>query len=187
MQDNLRWTRLVDHANTTGLVLCFGTMTFIWLRQPDQVRAAAREAIALAEEMTLPLWHAWGRTQLGWALSQGDAAAGIPEMEAGIEEAARIGARRFEPFHLGLLADAQIRAAEHAGARVSLARAFDGLALGHHRAFAAELHRMRAAALRQTEGACSPAAMADLHRAIALAREQEATSLELRPPATWPC
>ena len=94
MQANLRWTRQVDHANTTGLVLCFGTMTFIWLRQPDQVLAAAREAIAFAEEMTLPLWHAWGRTQLGWALSQSDAAGGIPEMEAGIEEAVLVVGRR---------------------------------------------------------------------------------------------
>ena len=55
MQDNLRWTRPVDHANTTGLVLCFGTMTYIWLRRPDRVLAAAREAIALAEEMTSAL------------------------------------------------------------------------------------------------------------------------------------
>ena len=63
-------SREVDHANTTGLVLCFGTMTHIWLRQPDRVEAAAREALRLAEEMTLPLWHAWASIHLGWALSQ---------------------------------------------------------------------------------------------------------------------
>jgi class 3 adenylate cyclase/tetratricopeptide (TPR) repeat protein len=42
IEDNLQWIREVDHANTTGLVLCFGTMTHIWLRQPDRVEAAAR-------------------------------------------------------------------------------------------------------------------------------------------------
>ena len=77
IQENLRWIREVNHANTTGNVLCFGTMTNIWLRQPEQVASAAREAISLAEEMTLPLWHAWGRIHLGWALSQQGAAAGL--------------------------------------------------------------------------------------------------------------
>ena len=180
MRENLRWTRQFDHANTTGLVLCFGTMTYIWLRQPDQVLTAAREAIALAEEMTLPLWHAWGRIQLGWALSQGDAAAGLVEMAAGIEEARSIGAGRFEPFHLGLLADAHLRAGRPADAQAVLSRAFEGQALAHHRAFAADLHRIRGAAWRQLEGSNCPAAEADLHQAIALARDQEAPALELR-------
>ena len=180
MVENLRWTRQVDHANTTGLVLCFGTMTYIWLRQPDRVLAAAREAIALAEEMTLPLWHAWGRIQLGWALSQGDATEGLADMEAGIEEARHIGAGRFEPFHLGLLADAYLRSGRYPEAQTSLARAFEGLALGHHRAFAADLHRIRAAACLHTEWGKGAAAESDLRRAIDLARDQEAPALELR-------
>ncbi|MFO1050150.1 MAG: AAA family ATPase [Geminicoccaceae bacterium] len=180
MQENLHWTRQVDHANTTGLVLCFGTMTFVWLREADRVMGAAREAITLADEMALPLWHAWGRTQLGWALSQADAVSGIAEMEAGIAEARQIGAGRFEPFHLGLLAEALNRAGRHAEAGASLARAFEGLALGHHRAFAAELHRVRAAVLRHEEGAWSETAVAELRAAISLARTQEAASLELR-------
>ena len=155
-------------------------MTYIWLRQPDRVLAAAREAIALAEEMTLPLWHAWGRIQLGWALSQGDAAEGLADMEAGIEEARQIGAGRFEPFHLGLMADAYLRSGRYPEAQTSLARAFEGLALGHHRAFAADLHRIRAAACLHTEWGKGAAAESDLRRAIDLARDQEAPALELR-------
>ena len=180
MEDNLRWTRTVDHPNTTGLVLCFGTMTHIWLRRPDRVRAAAAEAIALAEEMTLPLWHAWGRIQLGWALAQDEPAAGIEEMAAGIAEARHIGAGRFAPFHLGLLADAQTRAGRHADAAASLNAAFAELALGHHRAFAAELHRIRSAAWRHGDAGRSEMAEAGLARALELAREQAAPALELR-------
>ena len=45
MEDNLRWIREVNHANTTGLVLCMGTMTNIWLRRPEQVENAARESL----------------------------------------------------------------------------------------------------------------------------------------------
>jgi predicted ATPase len=180
MRENLAWTRAFGHANTTGLVLCFGTMTHIWLREPDRVRAAAQEAIALAEEMALPLWHAWGRIQLGWALSQADAAGGIDEMNAGLAEARRIGAGRFAPFHLGLLADAQTRAGRHAEARASLAAAFRELAHGHHRAFAVELHRTRAAAELHDPDGSGDRAEAELREALQLARAQEALALELR-------
>ena len=121
IEDNLRWIREVDHANTTGLVLCFGTMTNIWLRQPDRVEAAAREALRLAEEMTLPLWHAWASIHLGWALSQQGAAPGLDEIEAGLREARQIGAGRFEPFHLGLAAEAYSRAGRHDEARAKMA------------------------------------------------------------------
>ncbi len=144
IEENLRWMREVDHANTTGLVLCFGTMTNIWLRQPEQVERAARGAIALAEEMTLLLWHAWGRIHLGWALSQQGAAPGLDEIEAGLREAHQIGAGRFEPFHLGMAAEAYSLAGRHAEAQERVAKAFAGLALGHHQAFAADLFRTRA-------------------------------------------
>ena len=143
IEENLRWIREVDHANTTGNVLCFGTMTNIWLRQPDRVEAAAREARRLAEEMTLPLWHAWASIHLGWALSQRGAAPGLDEIEAGLREARAIGAGRFEPFNLGLAAEAYTRAGRRDEAWASLAEAFAALAQGHHQAFAADLHRLR--------------------------------------------
>ena len=88
-------------------------MTHIWLGQPDRVEAAAREALRLADETTLPLWHAWASIHLGWALSQQGAAPGLEEIEAGLREARGIGAGRFEPFHLGLAAEAYTRAGRH--------------------------------------------------------------------------
>jgi hypothetical protein len=53
VEENMHWTLQFKHANTTGLVLCMGTMRNIWLRRAEQVESAAREAIRLAEEMTL--------------------------------------------------------------------------------------------------------------------------------------
>jgi class 3 adenylate cyclase/predicted ATPase len=179
-EDNLRWMREVNHANTTGLVLCFGTMTNIWLRRPEHVESAAREAIRLAEEMSLALWHAWGRIHLGWALSQQDAARGLEDIEAGLREAHQIGAGRYEPFHLGIAADACARAGRPDQARSCIFKAFAGLALGHHRAFAAELHRTRAAVLLQLDADHRDAVEKDLRRALEIARQQEAPSLQLR-------
>jgi hypothetical protein len=118
-EENLRWTREVNHPNTTGLVLCTGTMTNIWLRRHEEVEKAAREALRLAEEMALALWHAWGRIHLGWALSQRVAESGLGEIEAGLQEARQIGAGRYEPFRLAIAADASRQGvcAEVAGVR----------------------------------------------------------------------
>jgi predicted ATPase len=179
LRDNLRWTREVNHPNTTGLVLCMGTMTSIWLRRPRDVEGAAREALRLAEEMTLPLWHAWSRVHLGWALSQLEATLGLEEIEGGVREAQQIGAGRYEPFHLGIAADAYARAGRSDEARQCMATAIAGLELGHHAAFAAELYRTRGLLSLSLDRDESSAAL-DLRRALDTAKEQKALSLELR-------
>ena len=179
-EDNLRWTREFKHANTTGLVLCMGTMTNVWLRRTEQVESAAREAIRLAEEVTQALWHAWSRIHLGWALSQLDAALGLAEIEAGLHEAFQIGAGRYESFHLGIAAEAYARAGRTDEARKRMAEAFTAQSRGHHEAFAAELYRTRAVVSMRVEGGEPASAEADLRRALELARQQKALSLELR-------
>jgi class 3 adenylate cyclase/predicted ATPase len=180
LEDSLHWCREVNHANTTGLALCFGTLANIWLRRPDRVERAAREAIGLAEDMSLALWHAWGRVHLGWALSQRDTAIGLDEIEAGLREARQIGAGRFEPFHLAIAADAYARAGRLDKARARIDEAFRSLAQGGDLAFAAELHRTRERVWLLADPDDVDAAEGDLYGALTIAREQEALSLELR-------
>src|SRR5262249_34507605 len=141
---------------------------------------AARESLRFADEMTLALWHAWSRVHLGWALAQEDVARGLEEIEAGLHEAHQIGAGRYEPFHLGIAADAYARAGRHDEARSRIVKAFAGLALGHHAAFAAELYRTRAMLLLRIDREEHGAAATDLRRALGIARQQEAPSLQLR-------
>jgi tetratricopeptide (TPR) repeat protein len=157
-----------------------GTMTNIWLRRVEHVERAAREAIRLAEEMTLPLWHAWSRIHLGWAMSQNDATLGLTEIEAGLREAAEIGAGRYEPFHLGIAAEAYARAGRKDEAERRISKAFTALSRRDHDAFAAELYRTRAAILTRLDEREHEAAAGDLLRALDLARRQKALSLELR-------
>src|SRR5262249_140121 len=95
IEANLRWVRELNHTNTTGIALCYGaTLVNMWLRRPEQVERAAREALRLADEMSLALWHAWSRVHLGWALSQQDPTAGLEDIEAGLREARQIRAGR---------------------------------------------------------------------------------------------
>ena len=71
-------------------------------------------------------------------------------------------------------------AGRHDAARASIAEAFAALEQGCDLAFAAELHRTRALLLLRAGAAERAAAEADLSRALKIARQQEAPSLELR-------
>jgi class 3 adenylate cyclase/predicted ATPase len=181
IDEGLRWTREVNHANTTGLVLCYGVnLVNMWLRRPDRVEGGAREALRLAEDNSMALWHAFALILLGWALSQQGTAPGLDEIEAGLREARQLGAGRLEPFHLSLAAEAYARAGRHDEARASIGRAFTALAHGRDLAFAAELHRIRAVLALGGGAGERAAAEADLREALQIARQQEAPSLELR-------
>ncbi len=181
IEANLEWARQLNHANTTGITLCYGaTLVNIWLRRPEQVELLAGEALRLANEISMALWRAWGRIHLGWAFSQHDPAAGLEEMEAGLREARRIRAGRLEPLHLGLLADAYSRTGRHGDAGTRIGKAFDALGRGQHVAFAAELHRMRGVIALRAAASAASEAEADFRRAMDIARSQEALLLQLR-------
>ena len=178
---NLRWAHELNHANTTGLVLCYGaTLVNIWLRRPERVEQAAREALQLAEAMSLGLWHVWAQIHHGWAASQQDESTGIELIDAGLRGSRQIGAGRLEPFHLALAAETLSRDGRHgeAGSRMDLA--FMALAQGHHSYLAAELHRLRAALLVCADRDRAGPAEAELRRALAIAREQQSPMLQLR-------
>jgi len=128
----------------------------------------------------MALYHAWAQIHLGWARSHLGTASGLDEIEAGLRERQQIGAGRIEPFYLGLAAEAYARAGRPDEARTSIAQAFAALAQSRDVAFAADLHRLRAV-LRLRDGAGGrDADEADLRHALAIARQQEARSLELR-------
>ncbi len=179
--DALSWAREIDHANTTGLVLCMGvTLTNIWLRNVDSVESAANEALDLADKMSLALWGAWARSHRAWALSERGDPAALAEFAAGLAAARAIGANRFEVLHLGLYAEAQSQAGEHAAAERSIAEAFRSFESRPDMPFLVDLHRRRAAIALRANATATADAITDLERALDIARQQQAPSLELR-------
>jgi class 3 adenylate cyclase/predicted ATPase len=178
-EESLRWARHIEHANTISYALGL-SLADIWLRRPDRVDRAAREALRLAEDNSMALYHAWAQIHLGWALSQLGTAPGLGEIEAGLREIRQIGAGRLEPFYLGLAAEAYARAGRLDQARASITQAFAALAQSRDFAFAAELHRVRAVLTTRDGASGHDAAEVDLRHALKIARQQEARSLELR-------
>jgi predicted ATPase/adenylylsulfate kinase-like enzyme len=181
VEEALAWAREINHPNTMGITLSWGVaLTNIWLRDVDRVEMAARESLQLAAKMSLALWQTWGRVHLGWALAQRGGPEALAEMELGLEEARRIGAKRFEAFHLGLAGDVRSRAGHHDAAQATFAEAFTALASSADMSLAADLHRLRALAALRASAEATKEATADLDRALEIARRQEARSLELR-------
>ncbi len=181
VEETLAWARGVDHPNTTGLALCYGVaLTNYWLRRPERAELAAREAMRIAEEMSLALWHGWGLIHLGAALKLQGKGSGLPEIEAGIDEVKRIGAGRFEPIHWSFAAEAYAASGRHDAATAAIDHAFNALTSSEDVALAADLHRVRARLSLDADASAKDAAEADLHRALEIARDQEAPMLELR-------
>ena len=180
-EDSISWSREIDHLNTIGIALCYGvSLTNIWRRDLARVEDAATEIVKLSEEKSLELWDAWGRIYLAWVRLQRDDQDALKDIEAGIETAHRIGAMRFGSFHLGLLAEAQSRFGQHDAADATFKAALDLQSTTKDAPLEADLYRLYAAARLRASRASRAEAIADLERALDIARRQEALSLELR-------
>ena len=79
-----------------------------------------------------------------------------------------------------MAAEAYSRAGRHGEAKASIAEAFAALEHGRDLAFAAELHRSRAALLLRADAHERDAVEADLRHALEIGRQQESLSLQLR-------
>ncbi|KIC08856.1 hypothetical protein RA19_18555 [Leisingera sp. ANG-M1] len=181
LENTLSWAREIQHPNTTGLALCMGaTLVNLWLGRNDAAEQAAREALRVSEEMSLALWHAWALIHLGAALHRQGKGSGLADIEAGFDEARRIGSARFDPMHRSLAAEAYAKVGEHAAAANAMTLAFEAMAQSEDISAAAELHRTRAQINLAVDANARALAETDLHRAIEIARQQEALALELR-------
>jgi class 3 adenylate cyclase/tetratricopeptide (TPR) repeat protein len=179
--ENMAWAREVNHANTTGIVFCYGAcLPNIWLRNYATVESLAQETIAHAESFSLGLWHAWAQIYLGWALSMQAKASGIEEIEAGLKAASEIGARRLEPLHLSMAAEAYSRAGRHDSAIVASHKAVAALSYGGDMALAVDAYRTRALVLLAAEPHGRQGVEHHLRSALEVAEGQQSPMLQLR-------
>ena len=180
-EQSLSWAREVGHHNTIGIALSLGiALTSIWSSDVSRVEAATAETLRLAKDRSLALWQALGRIHSGWALSERGHPDALAEIETGLDELRRIKVGRYEGFHLGFAADAYSRAGQHDTAQAMIAAAFAAQAKSRDMPFQADLHRLRAAIALRAAADATDVAEADLHQAIAIARNQASPSLELR-------
>jgi predicted ATPase len=173
----------LGQPGTRAASLYFATVLRQYRREGAAVRAIAEDAAVNATEHGFTFWLASSRLMRGWALAeQGAAADGIAEMRQGLAGWAAVGSVTYQTYHLALLAEALGR-----GGRVGegLGVLADALAHMHSSGegfHGAELHRLRGEfLLRQDTAEGAGREAADCFRqALAIARQQQAKSLELR-------
>jgi predicted ATPase/DNA-binding winged helix-turn-helix (wHTH) protein len=141
--------------------------------------AEALMAFATAQGLAHRVVH--GRLLLGWALAmQGDAAAGVAHLQAGVDGLEHTGHKLYRPYFLGLLAEALGGAGQAEAGVTIVTEALTRMAATEERWWEAEVHRLRGALLLQLPLPDVGQAEACFQQARDVARRQQAKALELR-------
>lgn len=187
--------------------LVFAQCWLAWVHQYRQEANAAHEravdGIRLASEQGFPLYQAWGMVAQGWALTQqAQPTVGLATMRQGIEAATATGADVYRPYFLALLAETTSAAGDWEDGLRLLAEALEVVARTEERFYEAELYRLKGELLlmreskkqkvkgngQKSENTDPRLLTPDPHaepeacflKAIDIARNQQAKSLELR-------
>jgi tetratricopeptide (TPR) repeat protein len=122
-----------------------------------------------------------GHILQGWALAmQGEAGAGLGLIHHGLVATEGTGLKLFRPYLLALLAEAHGQAAQHEAGLQVLAEALTLVAETEECWWEAELYRLQGVLLLQLPSPDVLQAEACCQQALAVARAQQAKSLELR-------
>jgi predicted ATPase len=150
-------------------------------REASLTQAHAEAAMTVATDQEFPEQLAWVTPLRGWALAaQEQGAAGITQIQQGLAAAQAMGAtvhQAYYPYFLALLAEASAWSGQTTEGLAALAEA---LANDTARWWEAELYRLRGELLLQHPGTQPEQAEACFQEALAIARCQQAKSLELR-------
>lgn len=140
----------------------------------------ADEAISIAARQGYPYRRAVGQVMRGWALARlGEWQKGVRELQEGLNGCAAAGAELDRPYHLALLAEANLAAGRPAEAEAVLDAALARIEPAPAFFYLAEIYRLRGVAALECRHAPEIAEQW-LARSRDAARAQSALSLELR-------
>jgi predicted ATPase len=171
------------HPSTLALALHFAAMLGQCRRDVRAVRRSAEATTAIATEHGLSFWRACGQLMRGWALAgQGAPEGGIAQLRQGLTAWKAAGSETYRTYFLALLAEAlgkEGQIEEGLGVLGEALAQMHGTGEGLH---GAELHRLQGEFLLRPDAAEITCREAEncFHRALDVARGQQAKSLELR-------
>lgn len=160
--------------------LYFKALLHQFQQEPAAAEMESKAALSLARQKGFSLLKACSTIVYGWALAQQDQVeSGLILIRQGLAILRETRALVWFPYFLTLLAEAYARAGQTAEALVVLDEALDIVAQSGDRWWAAELYRLKGDILSRSN-APAEAVEPYFQQAIALARRQNAKSLELR-------
>ncbi len=195
-QEALTLARQLAHPLSLAAALSYAAIVHYFRREWHAAQEQAEAGMALSSERGFPQFFAVGMMTRGWALAlQGQGEEGIAQLHQGLAAFRAAGAELDRPRSLTLLVEAYGKRGQIEEGLTILAEA---LATAHNtgeRWWEAELHRLQGELLLQSNvqgpmsnvekmalGTHSPAREAEscFQQALAIARQQQAKSLELR-------
>ena len=178
-QAALALAQQLAHPFSLALALYWAAVLHHLRREASLTQARAEAAMTLATDQAFLQQLAQATPLRGWALAaSGHGEEGITQIRLAVYRATR--APRDRPYHLALLAEASAQVGQTTQGLEALAEALATLAKSGVRWWEAELYRLRGELLLQHAVAQPEEAEACFHQALAVARRQQAKSLELR-------
>jgi predicted ATPase len=173
--------RELSHPFSLAHALTFAAWLHQYRREPHIVRELADEAVRLSTEQGIAFLLPHGTILRGWALAHDETTEDcIAQIHKGLADYQANGAELERPHWLALLADTHRRAG-HAAAGLQAIEAALAVVDGRGVCFCeAELYRLRGELLLIANASPVEDAEACFHRALDVARRQNAKSVELR-------
>jgi len=169
------------HPFSLAYAMCFAGMFCQLRREVQAAQERATAEIALCTEQGFALYLARGTILRGWTMAeQGQRAVGLAQMRQGLAAYQATGAAVFRPYYLAFLAEAHGKVGQAEEGLTALAEALAAVHKTGERFYEAELYRLKGELLlvRSTEN--QGEAEAYFQQALAVARHEQAKSLELR-------
>jgi class 3 adenylate cyclase/predicted ATPase len=177
----LKHARATGQAATLMYALANNTATYGVCGNYRAAASRTQELVALAEEKNAPYWKAFGTMNQGWAFGPtGSALEAIGKLTSGIAASRSIGATAGMPSFLSALARAYAEVGQFEEAWQSIGEAMAMIESVKERRHEAEIHRTAGEIALMPPAPEAAKAEAHFERALAVAREQQAKSWELR-------
>jgi class 3 adenylate cyclase/predicted ATPase len=181
MEQAVAHARELGHPYSVGVSVLFSAQLAQLRREPEPARTQAEEALAISTEHGLHALALWCLLPRGWAFAQqGDVPAGIADMREAMDRRRAMGMGAVWPWFLALAADAYGALGEVEEGLRALEEALGWVERNDERLYAAEVHRIKGELLLRREAPDLVEAERCFGQALAVARDQQAKSWELR-------
>jgi predicted ATPase len=186
IHDALTLARELAHPFSLVFTLTFAAICHQFRRERHLTQEQAEAVMTLSTAQGFVQYLAQGAILRGWAVAeQGQGEEGIAQMRQGLVAFRATGAKLLAPYYLALLAEAYEKMGQAEEGLSVLAEALEAVHRTEKRMYEAELYRLKGELTLQqgsVQGLESRGKEAEecFHKAIEIARQQQAKSLELR-------
>ncbi len=181
MEATLAHATELQHPYGIAMVQLFSAQLDQLRRDPERAKAKAERALEMANANGAPPVALWCLLPRGWARVQlGDVTGGIADIREAMDRRRAFGMGAVWPWFLAVIADAYGVSGEFQEGFKALDEALEWVQRNDERLYLAEVHRIRGELMLRQDVGDRAGAERSFEQALAVARDQQAKSWELR-------